>query len=269
MSSEPNVVFVFPHQDDEMGIYHRMRRLLRQGRHLFMIWVTDGAANVPEIRQDWSIRLLNPFLARESDETIRRVRKAESTALMRHLGVLDAQLDFLAFPSGLIKGCFPQMVTALAELFRELRPAQVYSVPYDHFEFEHDACNGAVRFASRGLDDVGLFEFPLGVIYKGVFHQRWFIPYEGVTIERTLFTRQDELERLWLFRRLYPSQRYSAWIDRAANFFPWEYKRLGEPHRRMPDYDYSRPIPVARVNYIPRSMCFEDFRSMVWPYLET
>ena len=119
-----------------MFIFHRMRRLLKRGNRLSMIWMTDGAANNPEVRVSPTIRLLFPILTHESDETIRLIREAESLSLMRAIGVRDEDLHFLGYPSGQIMHCFAPIVESLRTLLVELAPDEVYTVAYDQSEFE-------------------------------------------------------------------------------------------------------------------------------------
>jgi LmbE family N-acetylglucosaminyl deacetylase len=229
-----------------------------------VIWVTDGAANSPEVRASPSIRLLFPILARETDETIRRVRRAESLSLMRAIGVPEEDLHFLGYPSGRIMHCFGPIVDSLRSLLAGLAPAEVYTVAYDQSEFEHDACNAAVQLASRDLGrGTTLFEFPVFNNYKGVLRFHWLIPWDGVRVERTPFSAEEEARRLALFRRAFRSQRSVAWLERLAGLLPSDYRRLGEPYRRMPCHDYSRPLRGARVMYVPKSLRFRDFSRLV------
>jgi LmbE family N-acetylglucosaminyl deacetylase len=267
MPGAEKAVFVFPHQDDEMFIFHRIRRLLAQGKRPIMVWMTDGAANNPEVRKMLFIRLFLPILAEESDEAIRAIRAGESRSLMKFLGIPEENLRFLSYPSGRIKDCFPRIVDSLSALFRELQPREIYTVAFEHGEFEHDACNAAVSVAARELPQgAGLFEWPVFSVYKGLPRYRWLIPRDGISVGRTVFSESEERERLRLFRDLFPSQRFTAWVERMTGMFPSDRRRSGEPYRRMPEYDYMKRIPGARVTYIPRSLRFDDFRGMVSAY---
>jgi LmbE family N-acetylglucosaminyl deacetylase len=263
-----NIVFVFPHQDDEMMTFHRIRHLLKQKRQLYMVWVTDGAANSDEVRKSLVIRLTLPLLARARDEAIRKLRKRESTSLMRRLGIPDRNLRFLSFPSGQTKNCFPQIVKSLEEVFLKLNPREIYTTAYDNGGFEHDICNAAVKFASRSLREVTLYEYPVVNVYKSFLHTHWLIPFQGSTVHHTPFTRREELERFRLFRTIYRSQWCAAYLEKILSFFPSEYGRLGEPYRIMPDYDYSKQITSARLSYRPRSLTFKDFQDIVSEYIK-
>jgi len=268
MPEAEKIAFVFPHQDDEMFIFHRVRHLLKRGKRLSMIWISDGAANSAEVRTSPTIRLLFPILAHESDETIRLVRKAESVSLMRAIGVGDGNLHFLGYPSGQIMHHFHPIVESLRRLFVELAPDEIYTVAYDQSEFEHDACNAAVKSASRGLrQDVTLFEFPVFNNYRGILRFHWLVPWREVRTERTPFTAEEEGERLRLFRSVFKSQRSVAWLERLGSLLPSDYRKLGEPYRRMPEHDYARPTHGARVMYVPRRLRFDHFRRLVSGYV--
>jgi LmbE family N-acetylglucosaminyl deacetylase len=258
-----NIVFVFPHQDDEMMVFHRIRYLQRQKRNLFMVWVTDGAAHNPEVRKSLLIRLTLPLFIRETDEAIRRIRQEESLALMKCLEIPSANLQFLAFPSGRTKNCFPQIVKSLEDIFDRLNPQEIYTVPYDNGGFEHDICNAAVKIASKMLPGVTLYEFPVVNVYHGLVRIHWFIPRRDTQVLRTAFTREEEAERLRLFRTIFKSQWFAAWAESAIGLLPSSYKKQGEPFRRMPEYDYSKRITGAGLNYHLRSLSFKDFKDCV------
>jgi LmbE family N-acetylglucosaminyl deacetylase len=265
MENRKKILMVLPHHDDEMFIFHRIRHYVEAGEQVFIVWVTDSAANTPEIRQTPLIRWCIPILAKETDETIRRVRKAESLLMMQHLGVPEKRLQFLNFPSGKIKGCFEQVVESLTEIFHQLNPHEIYTVAYDHSEFEHDVCNTAVRFAAQGLDAT-LYEFPVLNVYKHRVRVHFLVPYPGGEIQYTPFTRKEERGRLRIFRRVFKSQWFVWWLDWNPFLRVWSYRKRGEPYRQIPDYDNLTPIEGAKVMYLPKSLRFEDFREVVTDY---
>jgi LmbE family N-acetylglucosaminyl deacetylase len=266
--NQGNILFVFPHQDDEMLIFHRIRHFLGQKRQIFMVWVTDGAAHSPEVRKSLIIKLTLPLLAVESDEKIRKVRENESISLMHMLEMPRNNLKFLGFPSGQAKDCFPEIVSTLEDVFREINPQEIYTVSYDNGEFEHDICNAAVNFASRVVPQAQVYEYPVVNVYKGMLRVHWLIPFRNSTILRTPFSMPEENERLRLFRSVYRSQWFAAWMESIVRLLPSDYKRLGEPYRIMPEHNYSAQITDARLNYRPRSLSFKDFRKAVAGYLK-
>jgi LmbE family N-acetylglucosaminyl deacetylase len=263
-----SAIFVLPHQDDEMLIYHRIRALLRQGTRVHLIWVTDGAANNEEVRQMLFVRLFVPLLAQETDEAIRRIRADESSSLAKALGMPRENLHFLAFPSGQIQRCFSEIIAALASLFHALTPDEVYTVAFEHGEFEHDVVNAAVRLAARQAGAAfRLYEFPVFHRHRGKLRFHQFIPWEGIPVERTPFSRAAEQERIRLFLEHFPSQWFVARLEQLFNLFPSEFKQLGEPYRQMPAYDFRHPLEDTQLMYQPKSLNFQVFREMVLPYL--
>jgi hypothetical protein len=158
------------------------------------------------------------------------------------------------------------MVDSLADLFHQKKPKEIYTVAYDQSEFEHDACNAAVKFASRGLGAT-LYEFPVLNVYNGRPRIHWLVPYPGVEKRYTPFTRKEERERLRLFRRVFKSQWFVWWLDWNPFMRPWGYGKRGEPYRQLPDYDYLKPIEGAWVMYIPKLLRFEDFREVVGEFV--
>ncbi len=252
-----------------MFIFHRIRYLLKQRKHVVLIWMTDGAANNPEVREMLAIRLFVPLLAKETDETIRGIRAEESCSVAQSLGLSTDQLRFLAHPSGQIKDFFSEIVTSLVILFKELQPHAIYTVAFEHGEFEHDVCNVAVRFATVKIETgIKVYEWPVVNRYQGKMRFHLFIPSEGVEVHRTIFSRREEQERLRLFRKKFRSQWFAAWLEQVLNWFPSDYKCYGEPYRLMPSYNYVEPLSDTQVMYQPASLRFDDFREMVMKYLK-
>jgi LmbE family N-acetylglucosaminyl deacetylase len=265
MRSLTRSMIIVPHQDDEMFIFHRLRTLLRRGVEVHAAWVTDGAAHAEELRRDIGIRLFFPILARVDNDTIRRVRQQESTCLMRRLGVGPQRLTFLAYPSGRLQERFATLVEDLKRLCADLGPREIYTVAYDHSHFEHDACNAAVRLAAPR--QATLYEFPVLSLTHGLGRYRWLSPQPRATTRRTPFAPGEERLRLRLFRQVFRSQWSIALLEQLSSLFPSDYRKLGEPFREMPVYDYTRPIPGLSPQYIPKTLAFEDFRQMVRPLL--
>jgi LmbE family N-acetylglucosaminyl deacetylase len=265
MRSVTRSMIIVPHQDDEMFLFHRLRALLHKGIEVHVAWVTDGAAHAEELRRDIGIRLFFPILARADNDTIRRVRENESTCLMHHLGIAPQRLTFLAYPSSRLHERFAALVEDLRQLCADLEPQEIYTVAYDHSHFEHDACNAAVKLAAPS--QTTLYEFPVLSLAHGLGRYRWLAPHPRASTLRTPFAPSDERLRLRLFRRVFRSQWSVALLEQLSSLFPSDYRKLGEPYREIPRYDYTRPVPGLFPQYVPRTLSFEDFRQMVQPFL--
>jgi LmbE family N-acetylglucosaminyl deacetylase len=261
MSKGFSAMFVVPHPDDEMFIFHRLRVLLGQGASVQVVWLTDGAAHDDELRRDRTIRLFFPILVQDDNDTVRRIREQESGNLMRHLGVPAANLTFLRHPSGRLHEQFPAILGNLRWLCARLQPQEIYTVAFDHSHFEHDVCNAAVKLTAPRNSRV--FEFPVLSLAHGFGRYRWLTPFAGVPIRRTPFSAAEERLRLRLFAEEFPSQWSVALLERLCGLFPTDYRKLGEPYREMPPHDYTRPIPGIIPHYLPKSLSFEDFRQVI------
>ncbi|HBZ54592.1 MAG TPA: hypothetical protein DEO88_04225 [Syntrophobacteraceae bacterium] len=265
MANESGAMLVVPHQDDEMFIFHRLRALLRQGVTVHVVWISDGASHDADLRRDPTIRWFFPLLVQSDNETIRRVRELESRTLMQHLGVPARDQSFLGYPSGRLHHHLPAILDDLRQLFRRGEPQEIYTVAFDHSHFEHDLCNAAVRLAAAPSSR--LYEFPVLSLAHGFGRYRWLLPCPGNQIHRTRFGCTEERFRLELFRRAFPSQWSVALLERLCALFPTDFRRLGEPYRELPRYDYTRPIRGMIPHYLPKSLTFEDLRRALLPFL--
>ena len=65
----PAALFLFAHQDDEFGVFHRIERERRQGRRVVCAYLTDGATgNVqPHVRNQESLRVLRSLGIADDD----------------------------------------------------------------------------------------------------------------------------------------------------------------------------------------------------------
>jgi LmbE family N-acetylglucosaminyl deacetylase len=204
-----------------------------------------------------------------TDETIRRIREGESRSLANALGIPVENLHFLSFPSNRIAGYFSEIIKSLSNLFRELAPQEVYTVAYEHSEFEHDGVNAAVNLAVRQSGaTLRLYEFPVFNRHKGKLRFHKLIPYDGIPIQHTPFSKEEERERVRLFIEHFPSQWFGARLDQGLSLLPSEYKKLGEPYRQMPEHDYSNPLQETEIMYQPKSLDFQFFRKTVIDLME-
>ncbi len=187
---------------------------------------------------------------------------------MRALQIPSRNLHIHVYPTGRIQECFNSIVGSLSELLSALQPQQVYTVAFDHCEFEHDACNAAVALpARRGAAPATLYEFPVFNIYRGLPRLQRLVPHPGTPVHRTPFSAHEEHERMSLFENIFKSQSRAARLVRLGSLLPWDYRRHGEPYRVLPGYDYTRPVVGARVNYMPSTLRFQDFKEMVLGFL--
>lgn len=124
-----------------------------------------------------------------------------------------------------------QLATTLAGLFERLRPAVVFTHPYEGGHPDHDATAAAVRAARRLLDD------RFTVVEFASYHargaemecERFLENHGAAVIDRPLTGEQRERKRAVF--RCYCSQQH------VLNRFPLQH----EPVRAAPEYDFTRP----------------------------
>lgn len=88
----PLALFLFPHQDDEFGVFHQIEQERRAGRRVFCIFVTDGSTTADPLR-----------------------RNAESCSVLQRLGVAQDDILFIGQELGIADGFLHTRVEALAE----------------------------------------------------------------------------------------------------------------------------------------------------------
>jgi N-acetylglucosamine malate deacetylase 1 len=118
-----NLLFVFAHQDDEIGGATRMLRARRDGDRVLCVYLTDGAMRVPAA-----------------------VRNEESRRALARLGVTD--VFFATFPDGNLP---EHALEALAFLESQAGLVdEVYTLAWEGGHQDHDAAHlVALAFAER------------------------------------------------------------------------------------------------------------------------
>jgi hypothetical protein len=118
-----DVLFIFAHQDDEIGAAASLIRELRDGHRVCCAFLTDGAATVGA-----------------------DVRDAESAAFLARLGVRPASIAFVADNRGRVRDgelCnnLPRAERALRAWLddRAVLPTRIYSLDWEGGHVDHDA----------------------------------------------------------------------------------------------------------------------------------
>jgi len=91
-SGTPLALFLFPHQDDEFGVFYQIEQERRAGRRVICIYVTDGSMTADPLR-----------------------RNAESLAVLQKLGVAAGNVLFIGQELGIADGRLHMHVEALSE----------------------------------------------------------------------------------------------------------------------------------------------------------
>lgn len=245
LESDPKAcLFVFAHEDDELSSVTIMKKLVEEGKNVYIIWITDGSGTA------------NP-----------EVREQESRKLMKLLGVPSENLFFLGFKDTKSIYYLDDIVDKLKSFLREKRPSQIYVDAYEGGHPDHDVANFTTSQAVREMELSSLlYEVPEYNGYQTrLLRINSFIPAESPTV----YTPVKRRYFLFKMRSLlsYRSQFFLliplvALLVFKNNFFK------GEPCRLMPDWDYLKPPHEGKLAYERGysrwfTYTFEDFRREV------
>jgi LmbE family N-acetylglucosaminyl deacetylase len=147
-ADRPRALVFAPHPDDEvLGCGGTIARKVREGAHVRVVFMTDGAAS--------HRGLIEP-------EELVRMRRSEAHAAGAALGLTAAHLVFLDFPDHDLASFRAQAVERVAALLREDAPQEIY-VPHhgdrlpDHVD-TFDVVNRALASVESELE---VFEYPI------------------------------------------------------------------------------------------------------------
>lgn len=225
-SSTPLALFLFPHQDDEFGVFYQIEQERRAGRRVFCIYVTDGSTTAAPLR-----------------------RNAESLAVLQRLGVARDDILFIGQDLGIADGFLHHFVEALAEwlnAFIVSHPEIVscYIPAWEGGHPDHDLLHAItlqLPAMQKRFDMVRQFSLYHGQGYSGpMFRVLSPLPGNG-PVQRQTVGWGDRLRYLRLCLA-YPSQ-WRSWVglfpfvclhyllDGAQQLQPVDDKRLAKrPH---------------------------------------
>jgi LmbE family N-acetylglucosaminyl deacetylase len=216
-----DVLFVFAHQDDEVGISTRIAFEARAGNRVWCAYLTDGATSVPA-----------------------EVRDAESARVLRGLGVKPERIAFLRDEDGRVAD--GALVRSLARGRAMLGAwigstgahfARAFAPDWEGGHHDHDAAHLLVLAAARDAEIPAVYAFALYNAYRrrpGLFRVASFVP-GGAAIVRRRLTLREALGAARLVGA-YPSQR-RTWLGLGPGFVARmlarreERVRLADPHR--------------------------------------
>lgn len=240
-----SAAFILAHNDDEIFINARIRRLVASRREVGALWLTSG--------------LLAP-----SPE----VRRQESRAAMARLGVPERALTFWDYPDLRTLGYLEELVNGIAGYLESRVVAEVYVPAYEGGHPDHDVANFAVsQAAARIRLSAPIYEFPINTGPRGRRQLIGGFATNSLAAMRTP-PRPDD-RRVWddLWRCHRTQYRYlrlpmALCLDRRR----WW---LGEPYRPLPHHDYLNPPHRGRLGYeTALGIPFARFHSAVREFLE-
>lgn len=194
-------LFLFAHQDDEFGVFHRIGQCVREGLRVHCAYLTDGA-----------YRRATP-----------QERNAESLAVLARLGVRSGDVAFAGAEIGISDGSLPEHLPAArawlqAWLARFTAIDSIHVPAWEGGHQDHDALHalGVVLARDNGMLE-RVRQYPL-YHANGCTHPmlRALAPLEANgPVWSTSISRRERLRHLKLCLS-YPSQR-NAW----ALLFPF------------------------------------------------
>lgn len=202
LSARRHVVFVFAHQDDEVGAFSRIAFEVRSGQRVWCAYLTDGAKKVDA-----------------------QVRDAESRRVLRRLGVEPECVAFLRDDDGRISDgtlvhSLHRARRMLLEWLRALTvvPERIYTLDWEGGHHDHDATHLVTLSAARdlGVDDVYVYPFYNGWRRRAGFARvASFVPGAAPVLRRRLSVRES-WRAAWSVTS-YPSQRLT-WLALGPGF---------------------------------------------------
>ena len=219
------VLYLFAHQDDEIGPAAKMAADVRAGRNVYAVWITDGSGTAEPA-----------------------VREKESRAAMDFIGVPQENLYFLGYRD---RDSWKHLDAEFADILKiatELQPAEITCIAYEGGNIDHDVTSLIASLMPARVESVrAVYEFPLYNSFKGQYRMGEFIPRDDTD---TLYTEIDK--ELYRIKKgmvdKYPSQ---AAILMALKplLSKTKLKKKGEPYRVQPEYDYLQSPTVGPVAY--------------------
>jgi hypothetical protein len=239
------VLLVVAHQDDDAFIESRIRRHLRSGDSVYVVWTS------------YSDR---------PDSAYGNARLGEAALAMKYLGIPEQHYFFLGYPDGGTHLYLRQIISRLCDLIGRIHPTTVYVPAFECGHIDHDIAHVATVLALGNKQSTcRLKEFPiysaLDVLPLFPFRFRALPSLRG-TACRTL--SDDEYNDVLRYWGIYKSQQFP--IDWYMCITDGHEKTFGiEYLRDVPAYNYlCEPDdgPVAYERFLP-GVTFSDFTSAV------
>jgi LmbE family N-acetylglucosaminyl deacetylase len=202
VSVPDDVLFVFAHQDDEVGAFSRIAFEVRAGHRVWCVFLTDGAKKVRP-----------------------GVRDAESLRVLRRLGVGAERVAFLSDADGRIAdGTLVHALHRARRMIldwlraRAIAPKRIYTLDWEGGHHDHDATHLVTLSAARELGVADVFVYPFYNGWRrrpGLARVSCFIPGTAPVLRRRMSLR-DSWRAAWSVAS-YPSQRLT-WLALGPGF---------------------------------------------------
>ncbi|MDB5582200.1 MAG: hypothetical protein JWR80_7376 [Bradyrhizobium sp.] len=203
-------LFLFPHQDDEFGVFHLLDEQARQGHRPICIFLTDGVAGRATARQ----------------------RNAESLQVLARSGIAPSSIHFLgtdlAVGDQSLVDHLDRLFDAVSEIALGNSVSSIHVPAWEGGHPDHDATVLLGRALAGSIDlPGGLWQFPLYNAYQtGLVPFRVLLPLPSNGPCSTFSVPRGA--RLAHLRRclMYPSQ-WKTWAA-LLPVVSWQYLRSPE-----------------------------------------
>lgn len=200
-ASARHALFLFAHQDDEFGVFHRIGECVREGMRVHCAYLTDGAYRHATAQQ----------------------RNAESLSVLERLGVRREDVAFAGDETGIADGSLPERLPAArawlqAWMARFPGIDSIYVPAWEGGHQDHDALHALCAVLAKGDGMLGrVRQYPLYHTYRCTHPMLLALaPLEANgPVSSTAIPIRDRIRQLRLCLS-YPSQR-NAWML----FFPF------------------------------------------------
>ncbi|HET8547031.1 MAG TPA: PIG-L family deacetylase [Bryobacteraceae bacterium] len=252
VSGEPlgeSVLLVAAHPDDEIiGVGSRLRYF----ENLTLVWVTDGAP------RDLRDARAHGF---ENAADYAKERRRELDEALAVAGCEPKRRVDLVLPDQEASLHMPHIAARVADLIREVRPAVVFTHPYEGGHPDHDATAFAVHMGVRqAAVPLELAEFTSYHRAYGRMCTASFLPSADEQIYTVLLTGAEERHKQLMLDSFVTQREMLA-------AFKTDVERL----RLAPAYDFTQPPHPGTLYYEQYSwgMDGERFRELARAALET
>jgi len=211
-----DVLVLLAHQDDEVGIFSRIRHEIAAGNRVWCVYLTDGAKDVPAT-----------------------VRDAESLTVLRGLRIPTERVAFLRDAQGRIGDGTLMLHLARARTAlgvwvagTQAHFSRIYTIDWEGGHADHDACHLVALAVARDLTISDIWTFSLYNAYRrprGFFSVLSFVPAAQPVVRRRLSVR-DAIDAARIVFA-YPSQR-RTWLALGPGWIAKTLLRREERLRR-------------------------------------
>jgi len=245
---------VAPHPDDEIiGLFETMTRLLEVGTCVDIVYMTNGAPS----KED--------YYPNEKGFTNRaeyaEVRKNEAIKVAEHLGIRESNLSFLEFDDVDLCSEIFEATKLLSNTIKQRDPVIIFTCPYDGSHPDHDATRFIVEQASiSSCFNGALVEYAL---YNHSKEQEIFNEFidKCQTKELVIHISERRKARKRFHLKMYASQQKGI-ISRVT--LDKEMLRLAPPYD-FKSYASSRPLYYEKYFSLPVSP--DEVTSRICEYL--